>query len=363
MPLEMLVANIDCEFKDAVRYQIYRKGHTWLKTWQGQYTVTLKGNETGGAKLASTTTPIIISSRAGLNFGAGGGLTTTANRTAILKFNLDFSSVKDGPYCVPPVPVSGHPMLAGKIGFEEWMDRAFAGVLSDPTIQAKTSSIASLGHTFEFSLDLNANASPVFTIVPAPTTTLTPTATIDRLEDNIVDVSLGKAAGATDTVSKTTAKYDAEQLKVLAEIRDAIKDLTGKVKDGEETLAKGAPLLAQAKEAERLTQPNIMSTVPEDQKSLMETKRSEAFKFLSDNSAKIQELQDLDATVKTQRRDLVTAKGQLIDTLNHPTEQTTTKRTVQATSPLSPDQNPNVTNTQLQLTFERLNNNLRVPVP
>src|SRR5690348_935746 len=88
LPLEDLVASIDCEFKNAVRTQIYGHGRHWLKTWQGQYTITLKGNETGGARLGASTGPIILSRRGSLGLGVGGGATTTANRTAILKYNL-----------------------------------------------------------------------------------------------------------------------------------------------------------------------------------------------------------------------------------------------------------------------------------
>jgi outer membrane lipopolysaccharide assembly protein LptE/RlpB len=40
LPLEDLVQDIDCEFQDAVREQIYLNGRAWLKTWQGQYTIT-----------------------------------------------------------------------------------------------------------------------------------------------------------------------------------------------------------------------------------------------------------------------------------------------------------------------------------
>lgn len=366
LPLEDLVEDIDCEFQDAVREQIYDNGRTWLKTWQGQYTITLKGNETGSAKIASTATPILISSRTNLNIGAGGGTTTTANRTALLKFTLDFSKVKRDGVCVRLAPASGHPMLTGKIGFKEWMERALAGALSDPTLEAKTSSISSIGHTFEFSLDVTGNASPVFTIVSGPTTTLTPTGTIDRLEDNIVDVSLGKPAPATDSVSKTTAKYNAQQLKAMADLTKAIEDLASAIGAGNKKLADNKEFLAKVRELQPFNIPEatIKGQFAETAQPFALGKRREAVEFFSpENSAKAKELLDLEATVATQQRDLKTAQGQFVETVNHPAEQTTTRREVRATSPLSADQNPNVTNTQLQLTFERLNNNLRVTVP
>src|ERR1019366_9338960 len=50
---------------------------------QGTYTITLKGNETGVTKVASSTTPILLPRGSTLNLGAGGGATTTANRNAV----------------------------------------------------------------------------------------------------------------------------------------------------------------------------------------------------------------------------------------------------------------------------------------
>jgi hypothetical protein len=258
-------------------------------------------------------------------------------------------------------------MLAGKIGFEQWMNRAFAGALSDPTIGAKTSSIASIGHTFEFSLDVNGNASPVFTIVPAPIVTLTPTGTIDRLEDNIVDVSLGKAASATDTVSKTTAKYNADQLKAIEDLTAAINKLTEQLDKDHKTLAANKDFIAQGKELQSFLLPEftIKERFPQANQELLTEKRADAQRFFRDPTVepKLQEFLTLEKTVNDNQKALTAAKGQLLDTINHPAEQTTTRREVRATSPLSPDLNPNVTNTQLQLTFERLNNSLRTPIP
>ena len=247
------------------------------------------------------------------------------------------------------------------------MDRAFAGALSSKTISDKTASIASVGHTFEFSLDVNANASPVFTIVSAPITTLSPSGTLDRFEDNIVEVALGKAAGATDSVTKTSAKYDADQLKAINELRASIKELSDKIDAGDKRLAENQTFIATARELQQYNQSEeaIKRLFPDSNMQTFALRRqNEASRFFTqENNIRFQQLNELDATVKTQRRERATAKTQLIDTINHPAEQTTVKREVRAPSPLSPDQNPNVTNTQLQLTFERLNNSLRLPSP
>jgi len=367
LPLEDLVANIDCEFQDAVRTQIYDRHRTWLKTWQGQYTITLKGNEIGGAKLASSITPIIISRHSSLNLGVGGGATTTANRTALLKFNLDFATVKNGPPCEPPVPVSGHPLLAGKIGFEQWMNRAFDGALADDTIRAKTSSIASVGHTFEFSIDLNANASSAFTIVPAPVATVTPTGTIDRLEDNIVDVSLGKTPAATESVTKTLAQYSKAQIDAINELKKAIQDLASRIDKNNKTLAENKEFMTLGNDLKAFSVPEatMKQLFPEANQEFLTQKQRDARRFFSDPTveARLQSLNNLASTVKEDQRTLDAKSAQLLDTINHPASQAIVQKQVRATSTLSPDQNPNVANTQLQLTFERLNNSLRIPIP
>jgi hypothetical protein len=367
LPVKDLVADIDCEFQDAVRTQIYEKHRYFLKTWQGTYTITLKGNETGVVKLASSTTPILLPRGSTLNLGAGGGATTTANRTAVLKFNLDFATVKDGPPCLRPAPVSGHPMLTGKIGFEQWMDRAFDGALADDTLSAKTSAIASVGHTFQFSLDLIANASPSFSIVPAPVTTITPTGSIDRLEDNIVDVALGKGAGATESVTKTSAQYAKAQIDAISELNKAIEELTAKIKKGGETLAENKDFIAQGNELKPFNVPEakIQELFPEGDKDHLTKQQNAARSFFRDPTveAKLQSLNNLAANVREDQRARDAKKGQLLDTINHPASQAVVQRQVRTVSPISPDQNPNVANTQLQLTLERLNNTLRLPVP
>jgi hypothetical protein len=365
LPIEALVASIDCEFQDAVRTQIYhRPGRQWLRTWQGQYTVTLKGNETGGVKLASSTNPILLPRGSTLNLGVGGGGTTTANRIAILKFNLDFATVRDGPRCEPPPAYAAHPLLKGRIGFEDWMDRAFDGALSESTIAAKTSDLASIGHSFEFSIDLNANASPAFVIMPAPATTITPTGTIDRLEDNIVEVSLGKAAAGTASQTKTTANYAKLQLEALQTLEKEIKDLSDKICGDKKTLAENKEVLQRADQLQKFTVPAPEATIqglrPEARSELL-GKQSEAREFFAANADTLATLRRTQNETKQDEQSLSTKKGQMLDTINHPASTTVVQRTVRTPAPLPADQNPNVASTSLQLTLERLNNTLRVP--
>ncbi len=368
LPIEALVANIDCEFQDAVRTQIYhRPGRQWLRTWQGQYTVTLKGNETGGVKISSSTSPILLPARSTLNLGLGGGGATTANRIAILKFNLDFATVRDGPRCEPPTAYAAHPLLKGRIGFEEWMDRALDGALAEQTIAAKTSDLASIGHSFEFSIELNANASPVFVIMPAPATTVTPTGTIDRLEDNIVEVSLGKAAAGTASQTKTTANYAKLQLEALQSLEKEIKELIDKIDANKKTLAEkdNKEFLQRADQLEKFNLPEatLQQLQPNANREFLAQRQSEAREFFSNaaNTGRLADLRKIQAETTQAQQSLDTKKGQLLDTINHPASTTVVQRTVRTPAPLPADQNPNVAGTSLQLTLERLNNTLRVP--
>lgn len=365
LPIEALVASIDCEFQDAVRTQIYhRPGRQWLRTWQGQYTVTLKGNETGGVKLASSTNPILLPRGSTLNLGVGGGGTTTANRIAILKFNLDFATVRDGPRCEPPPAYAAHPLLKGRIGFEEWMDRAFDGALAESTIAAKTSDLASIGHSFEFSIDLNANASPAFVIMPAPATTITPTGTIDRLEDNIVEVSLGKAAAGTASQTKTTPNYAKLQLEALQALEKEIKELSDKIGANKKTLAENNEFLQRADQMQKFSAPAPDATIQElrpEARSELLRRQSEAREFFAANAERLTTLRRIQTETTQDQQSLDTKKGQVLDTINHPASTTVVQRTVRTPAPLPADQNPNVASTSLQLTLERLNNTLRVP--
>ena len=149
LPLEVLVAKIDCEFQEAVWTQKHDLKRSFLKGWQGQYTVTLKSNETGSAKALTNTFPFLPSKKLTINATAGGGETTTANRTALMKFNLAFDDVKQAPLCARVQTSSLHPFVTGRIGFQEWMDKAFDAADVGGNLQLnKPQRVSSLGHTF-----------------------------------------------------------------------------------------------------------------------------------------------------------------------------------------------------------------------
>ncbi len=181
LPLEVLIANIDCEFQMAVWTQKHLKGRVFLAGWQGVYGVTLKSNEAGSTRALSNTFPFLPAKNLAINGTIGAGETTTANRTALMKFNLAFDDVKHEPLCAKVQTNSLHPFITGHIGFEEWMDKAFEAAEVGGELQLqRPQRISSLGHTFEFSIDVNANAGAGFVIGPAPTVGINPAATIDR---------------------------------------------------------------------------------------------------------------------------------------------------------------------------------------
>ena len=147
-----------------------------MKGWQGQYSVTLKSNEIGSTKALSNTFPFVPSKTLTVNANAGAGVTTTANRTALMKFSLAFDRVtQERPVCFKAETSSLHPFITGQIGFEEWMDKAFdAAELGGRMQLGEPQRISSLGHTFEFSIDVNANAGAGFVIGPPPTININP---------------------------------------------------------------------------------------------------------------------------------------------------------------------------------------------
>jgi hypothetical protein len=235
VPVALLMEKIQCEFQQAVWYQIYHRHRKFLKNWQAAYSVTLKSNETGGLQAKTNTFPFTISPRLLANINAGASATTTANRTGLLKFSLDFSAVPPTePLCDALPGGSLHPFISGRIGFAEWMDRAFEGASRAGT------AISSLGHTFEFSIEFNATAGSEFVIgVTAPTTSLNPGISMNRLDDGIVDVTMGPAA--TDTKTKTVVQLTEADRVRIAELSRLLRDARRKRDEAETALAKEDP--------------------------------------------------------------------------------------------------------------------------
>lgn len=98
LPLDALIAKINCEFQVAVWTQRHLKGRAFFAGWQGQYGITLKSNETGSAKSLNNTFPFVPAKSVAGTGIIGGGESTTANRTAIMKFSLAFDDVKKSQY-------------------------------------------------------------------------------------------------------------------------------------------------------------------------------------------------------------------------------------------------------------------------
>ncbi|KJC57518.1 hypothetical protein UP10_28465 [Bradyrhizobium sp. LTSPM299] len=262
-----------------------------------------------------------------------------------MKFNLDFADVK-GP-CQPEQLNEIHPFLQGKIGFGEWLNRAIEGALADDYIRSNPEKyVASIGHTFEFSLDLNANASPAFTIVPSPATLVTPTGTVDRLDDNIVDVSLAKPA--TKDTSKTVLKPEkvAEKKQKLAELNAAEKTAAT-----DDRLLKTDPDLVKAQSLqtriEALTAPGSRSD---------ETSRAQIEAERNENRVALQRL----VTVKEELRNAQASRGDSAIAIRQIESDPANYRVVRSKSATPPSENLNIQNTQLQLTLERLINNTRI---
>lgn len=349
LPIEILIAKIDCEFEVAVWTQKYIKHRTFLAGWQGQYSVTLKSNEIGSTKALTNTFPFLPSKKLAINATVGGGETTTANRTALMKFNLAFDSVKREPVCAKVPASSLHPFLTGRIGFEEWMDRAFDGAERGGQIQiAEPQRISSLGHTFEFSIDVNANAGAGFIIAPAPTIGINPAATIDRLDDGIVDVAIAKPA--VDPLPQLITGLTEAERELIAELEKLIKQKQGEIdkRTAELNLEQNAPL---ANRLPTLDSKTIQNLLPSDEKKL------QAFGL---NQAQVEQLKALNALRDANKADQQEILGywRQIAGIQPKVTGVTTKLRV-----LPPDRNPEISNTFQQLAIERLNNNLRVPVP
>jgi hypothetical protein len=344
LPLEVLIAKIDCEFQVAVWTQRYIKRRTFLAGWQGQYSVTLKSNEIGSTKATTNTFPFLPAKNLAINANVGGGETTTANRTALMKFGLAFNDVKQEPVCAKVQTSSLHPFITGRIGFEEWMDRAFDAAEVGGEIQLqRPQRVSSLGHTFEFSIDVNANGGAGFVIGPAPTIGINPAATIDRFDDGVVDVVIAKPA--VDPLPGLITGLTKAEKELIAKLEELINkkndDIANRTKDiNARTAALGNLSTMDSKTIESLS-PNNESQL-------------QAFKLNGPQVAQLKTLSALRDANKADDQEILGYKKQLAEIQPKVTGITTKLRV------LPPDRNPEIISTSQQLTLERLNNNLRL---
>ena len=346
VPIALLMKKIECEFQQAVWRQIYYQHRHFLKKWQAVYSVTLKSNETGGLQAKTNTFPFILSPKALANVNVGASGTATANRTALLKFSLDFAAVpKTQPKCKVAVGDSLHPFISGNIGFAEWMDRAFDGAESAST------PIDSLGHTFEFSIDVSATAASEFLIgAAAPLTSLNPGISMERLDDGIIDVAIAPAA----TVSATTTAI----IELTKAERDLIEELRGELQKAKERKAFAQKELA-VEENQKLLKlfPNLnqmtpMGVTPSPDADTINKLGISRESITADKLRKIQDFQKQEDQAS---RDILELSKRIKDETPKPAIVTKQVR-------VPADQNGVISSTQLQLTFERLNNSLRVPI-
>jgi hypothetical protein len=225
------------------------------------------------------------------------------------------------------------------------MDRAFDGAESGGRLQiGEPQRISSLGHTFEFSIDANANAGAGFVIAPAPAIGINPAATIDRLDDGVVDVVIAKPA--VDPLPQLISALTKEERELIAELKKLIEkkqqDITSRAVQLNAPENKG--LIARLSAMDTMT---IQRLSPGDERQqqelgldLQQLTKLQTLKTLQDEN------QTDEQVIKGYRREIADVKPQL---------SIVTKSRV-----LPPDRNPEIAATSQQLTLERLNNNLRI---
>jgi hypothetical protein len=263
-----------------------------------------------------------------------------------MKFNLAFDDVKGPPVCAKVQTKTLHPFIRGRIGFEEWMTKALNAAEAGGDMQLHhPQKISSLGHTFEFIVDVNANAGAGFIIAPAPTIGINPAFTVDRVDDGVVDVVIAKpAVDPLPEVIMALTKQErelAEQLKKLI----AQKDEDIKKRKAELQSPANQELLAKVPSLGTMS---IESIRPGDEGQQKE------FHLTAEQLRTVRRLKSLE--------DANRADQQKIDDYLNKIPKPVPEIRI-APRVLPPDRNPEISSVSTQLTLERLNNSLRVVVP
>jgi hypothetical protein len=355
LPVDQLVRKIHCEFAEAVHAEI-DQGYVFLLDWQGSYNITLKANEAGTLAADANKIPADIG-RSSVVVGFGADIKAAANRTAVLKYDLEVSDVKrDASSCAGSAVA--HPLLRGDLGFREWLDTALkASVVEEG--QDPQERLTSIGHTFQFVLTTTAGASPVFTIVPKPIV-VNPSLSVSREEDNSVDVVLAKKKGAGSPVYvRTLSAIQTSDLKKLDAQRDK---------------AAGDARRSEANLAElRSLQGSIGGITAKLQtKGVMSLDGARSDNPPDDARRDIEELDRLQAKARSlgSEMELTTMRDRADRTALAAVERMKAIRArPEGPSAIvsrrigtgSPSDNPNLRDTQTQLTLERVLGNLRVP--
>ena len=364
LPLNLMIRKINCELYTAVDYQINIMRRMWLLDWQAAYTITLKANETGALKLSSATFPIALSPVNLLNLGANANLSRQTNRTAIMKFNVNLRNVRKSSVCEDAQAVGPHPFVSGDIGFSEWLDEVIKANDEGASKASQTDRLSSVGHTFQFVVDVSAGLTPAFTIkASAGTIGLSPLASGERMEDHAVDVVIGRIdKPAPQTVKTVTVSLSDAQKKQLAKLLDDRQGQLGDKKRLEGAVTSNKILQNRVDEIVR-TREAGGGSVQENVELRSNIEALDRFKrtynLPQNESARV-------LIRKIERESLLTVKAQIrgiddqIAKINRSPED---QRTVITTSPSGTapsvaSQNPNITSTELQLTLERTLGNL-----
>ncbi|MBR1277751.1 hypothetical protein [Bradyrhizobium sp. AUGA SZCCT0283] len=345
LPLEVLIAKINCEFQVAVWTQRNLKGRTFLAGWQGQYGITLKSNEAGTVRSLNNTFPFLPAKNLGVTGIVGAGESTTANRTALMKFSLAFDDVKQEPVCARVQTNTLHPFITGRIGFEEWMDRVFDAAEVGGKLQLhKPQRISSVGHTFQFTIVVNANAGAGFVIGPAPTIGINANATIERLDDGSIDVVIAKPA--VDPLPQLLVGLTNAERELIAKLEELISQKRGDIaKRTQEINSQNAALVDRLS---RMDSKTIQNLSPTDDTQLR------TFNLNRPEAEQLKSLNDLRDANRTDEQEILGLRKQLADVRPRITGVTIKPHV------LPPDRNPEIIYTTQQLTLERLNNSLRV---
>lgn len=346
LPLDVLIAKINCEFQVAVWTQRHVKQRDFLAGWQGQYAITLKSNETGSAKSLGNTFPFVPAKNVAGTGAFGVGASTTANRTAIMKFSLAFDDVKHEPTCTRPETNSLHPFIAGRIGFEEWMNRVFdaAQNAGDKLLTHKPQRISSAAHSFEFMVIANANAGAGFLIGPAPIIGINGAGTIERVDDGVIDVTIAKPA--IDPLPELLVGLTKAERDLIAKLDELINQKKSDIAKRKQEI--NSQNFALSSRLSTMDSKTIQSLSPNDDNQL------QAFNLKRSEVEQLKALNALRDTNSADEKELLGLTQQRADVQPRITGITTKPRV------LPPDRNPEIIYTNQQLTLERLNNNLRI---
>ncbi|WP_146056429.1 hypothetical protein [Methylobacterium sp. V23] len=199
-----VVKGVQCEMREAVLVATQGGRRPWLLDWEAAYALTLNVTETGSVKAigaSPVTAPTLI-----VGLSAGANATGTRRRIAKLNFVAKLSEIR-GYHCLGYREVRDHPFVTerslGRAGLSEWLNRALDAV--DPAgpddgTTPRALRPASVGHTFEFIVEVDASAGAGFALLPTGGATFGPSGTAGRTDDHSLEVTFAPAKTVVKTV-------------------------------------------------------------------------------------------------------------------------------------------------------------------